>query len=77
MLQSWPIAVARGQRLPINRHEPNLAVQMAAGQPLRQVPEALCAKVRAQIALERKQSDLFMAAIQRMLDREQPGWSAQ
>lgn len=54
-----------------------LAVQMAAGQPLRQVPESLCAKVGAQIASERQQSDLFMAAIQRMLDREQPGWSAQ
>ena len=52
-----------------------LATQMAAGKPLRQVPEDLCARVGAQIAGERQQSDLFFASIKRTLDRESPGWA--
>lgn len=51
-----------------------LAVQGAAGRPLRRVPDALCEKVGRQIAGERQQSDLFMASIHRMLDRDEPGW---
>lgn len=51
-----------------------LAVQAAGGRPLRRVPDDLCAKVGAQIAGERQQSDLFMASIHRMLDRDEPGW---
>ncbi|MET0509603.1 MAG: aldolase [Burkholderiaceae bacterium] len=45
-----------------------LAIQLAAGRPLRRVPEALCAQVSRQIAGERQQSDLFFAAVARLLD---------
>ena len=51
-----------------------LAAQASAGGRLRQVPAALCAKVGAQIAGERQQSDMFMASVHRMLDRDEPGW---
>jgi len=51
-----------------------LATQAAAGRPLRRVPDALAARVAAQIAGERQQSDLMFAALQRRLDREAPGW---
>jgi ribulose-5-phosphate 4-epimerase/fuculose-1-phosphate aldolase len=53
-----------------------LAVRAAAGLPLRRVPEALCAKVAAQIEGERQQSDLHFESIKRMLDRDAPGWRA-
>ncbi len=52
-----------------------LAVQAAGGRPLRRVPDALADLVGRQIAGERQQSDMFLASIKRMLDREQPGWS--
>ena len=52
-----------------------LALQAAAGKPLRQVPAALCATVAAQVAGERQQCDYFFASIKRMLDRDDPGWS--
>ncbi len=51
-----------------------LAVQGAAGKPLRRVPAAMCAKVAAQIQSERQQSDLFFASIKRLLDAQEPGW---
>lgn len=51
-----------------------LAVQAAAGRPLREVPGELCARVAAQIAGERQQSDLFLQSVKRMLDRDEPGW---
>ena len=53
-----------------------LAVQAAGGRPLRRVPDALADLVGRQIAGERQQSDMLLASIKRMLDREQPGWSA-
>jgi ribulose-5-phosphate 4-epimerase/fuculose-1-phosphate aldolase len=53
-----------------------LAVQAAAGRPLRRVPDALCARVAAQIDGERQQSDLFLEATKRLLDRDAPGWRA-
>jgi len=53
-----------------------LAVQGAAGKPLRRVPDEVCARVAAQIAGERQQSDLFFDSVKRMLDRDEPGWSA-
>jgi ribulose-5-phosphate 4-epimerase/fuculose-1-phosphate aldolase len=53
-----------------------LAVQAAAGRPLRRVPDALCARVAAQIDGERQQSDLFFEATKRLLDRDAPGWRA-
>ena len=34
----------------------------------------MCARVGAQIAGERQQSDLFFASIKRMPDRDEPGW---
>lgn len=52
-----------------------LAVQGAAGRPLRRIPDEMCERVSAQIAGERQQSDLFFDSIKRMLDRESPGWS--
>jgi ribulose-5-phosphate 4-epimerase/fuculose-1-phosphate aldolase len=51
-----------------------LAVQAAAGRQLRRIPDALCARVAAQIAGERQQSELFFESIKRMLDRDEPGW---
>ncbi|MDB5803328.1 MAG: hypothetical protein JWN73_650 [Betaproteobacteria bacterium] len=53
-----------------------LAVQGAAGRPLRRVPDEIAARVAAQIAAERQQSDLFFDSVKRMLDRDEPGWSA-
>ncbi|HMS80663.1 MAG TPA: aldolase [Burkholderiaceae bacterium] len=53
-----------------------LAVQAAAGRPLRRVPDALAARVAAQIDGERQQSDLFFEATRRQLDRDAPGWRA-
>ena len=52
-----------------------LAVQAAAARPLRTIAPDLCARVAAQIAGERQQSDLFFASIKRLLDRDEPGWS--
>ena len=51
-----------------------LATQAAAGKPLRRVPDDMCARVGAQIASERQQSDLFFGSIKRLLDRDQAGW---
>lgn len=51
-----------------------LAQQAAGGRPLRVVGEADCRVIAAQIAGERAQSDLFLAAVKRLLDRDQPGW---
>ena len=51
-----------------------LAVQAAGGRALRRVPDELCAATAAQIAGERQQSDMFMASVKRMLDRDEPGW---
>jgi ribulose-5-phosphate 4-epimerase/fuculose-1-phosphate aldolase len=51
-----------------------LATQAAAGRPLRQIDPKMATAVAAQIAGERQQSDLYFAAIKRLLDRDQPGW---
>jgi hypothetical protein len=48
---------------------------LAAGNPLRRIPDALAEKVGGQIAGERQQSDMFFQASQRTLDKESPGWS--
>lgn len=53
-----------------------LAQQAAAGRPLRHIPPAVCARVAAQIAEAREQSDMFFASIKRMLDDEGPEWRA-
>ena len=53
-----------------------LAVQAAAGRPLRRVPDETCARVAAQIDGERQQSELFFDAVKRLLDRDAPGWRA-
>ena len=53
-----------------------LATQAAGGRPLRRVPEAMCARVAAQIDGERQQSDLHFESIKRLLDRTAPGWRA-
>jgi ribulose-5-phosphate 4-epimerase/fuculose-1-phosphate aldolase len=53
-----------------------LATQATAGRPLRQVPDALCERVAAQIAGERAQSDLMFASLKRLLDRDERGWRA-
>lgn len=48
----------------------------STGGRLRTIPPEVCAATARQIAGERQQSDLFFAAIKRLLDRDQPGWSA-
>jgi ribulose-5-phosphate 4-epimerase/fuculose-1-phosphate aldolase len=45
------------------------------GLPLRVVPGEIAAQTRAQMDAERGQSDLHLAALKRLLDREQPGWN--
>ena len=51
-----------------------LALQGAAGKPLRIIDDAVCRATALQIAGERAQSDLFFASIKRLLDRDQPDW---
>lgn len=51
-----------------------LALQAAAGRPLRHLPDALAARTAAQFAGERQQSDLMFDAVKRLLDRDAPGW---
>jgi ribulose-5-phosphate 4-epimerase/fuculose-1-phosphate aldolase len=45
------------------------------GRPLKIVPENIAALTRSQMDAERGQSDLHLAAWQRILDRDAPGWS--
>jgi ribulose-5-phosphate 4-epimerase/fuculose-1-phosphate aldolase len=45
------------------------------GARLRLVPDRIAALTRAQMDAERQQSDLHLAALKRLLDRAQPGWS--
>ena len=45
------------------------------GSPLRLVPDDIAAQTRAQMDAERQQSELHLAALKRILDRTQPGWS--
>ena len=45
-----------------------------SGRPLKIVPGEIAAGTRAQMDAERQQSDLHLAALKRILDREQPGW---
>ena len=44
------------------------------GIPLKLVPDAIAAQTRAQMDAERRQSDLHLAALKRILDRDEPGW---
>jgi ribulose-5-phosphate 4-epimerase/fuculose-1-phosphate aldolase len=53
-----------------------LARGLAGDAPLRCVPDAICAEVARQVSGERQQSDLLFASIKRLLDRDEPGWSA-
>lgn len=50
-----------------------LATQQAGGRPLREISPEMCAQVSRQIAGERQQSDLFFAAVARLLERDGPG----
>ncbi|MFA7665120.1 MAG: aldolase [Burkholderiaceae bacterium] len=52
-----------------------LATQAAGGRPLRQVDDAVAARVAAQVDGERQQSDMYFESIRRLLDRDCPGWS--
>lgn len=51
-----------------------LALQGAAGKPLRIIEDDVCRTTARQVAGERQQSDLFFASIKRLLDRDQPEW---
>jgi ribulose-5-phosphate 4-epimerase/fuculose-1-phosphate aldolase len=44
------------------------------GKPLRIVPDKIAAQTRAQMDAEREQSFLHLAALKRILDREEAGW---
>lgn len=48
----------------------------STGKPLRIVPEKVAALTRRQMDGERQQAELHLKALQRILDREEPGWSA-
>jgi ribulose-5-phosphate 4-epimerase/fuculose-1-phosphate aldolase len=47
---------------------------LGTGRPLRIVAEKIAARTRAQMDAERRQSELHLAALKRILDKEQPGW---
>jgi ribulose-5-phosphate 4-epimerase/fuculose-1-phosphate aldolase len=47
---------------------------MGTGRPLRIVAEAIAAKTGRQMAEESGQAALHFAALQRLLDRDEPGW---
>jgi ribulose-5-phosphate 4-epimerase/fuculose-1-phosphate aldolase len=47
---------------------------LAHGQPLKTVPQEIAALTRSQMDAERQQSALHLAALKRILDREQAGW---
>ena len=51
-----------------------LALQGAGGKALNTIAPDVCRATAAQIAGERQQSDLYFAAIKRLLDRDQPDW---
>ena len=46
----------------------------ASGRPLKIVPQEIAAATRAQMDAERQQSELHLAALKRILDKQQPGW---
>ena len=48
---------------------------MGTGKPLRIVPERIAGLTGEQMAQDSEQTELHFAAIKRMLDRDQPGWS--
>jgi len=48
---------------------------MGTGKPLRVVPERIAMKTGRQMAEDVEQTELHFAAIRRMLDRDEPGWS--
>jgi len=49
---------------------------MSTGKPLSIVPGQIVEKTARQIAGESQQADYHFAALKRILDREEPGWSA-
>jgi len=53
-----------------------LAMQASGGQPLQAIAPEVCRATALQIKGERQQSDLYFAAIKRLLDRDQAGWRA-
>jgi ribulose-5-phosphate 4-epimerase/fuculose-1-phosphate aldolase len=46
------------------------------GKALKRLPHAIASTTAKQHAAERQQSDLFFAAMKRVLDRDEAGWSA-
>jgi hypothetical protein len=46
------------------------------GKALKRLPHTIATTTAKQHAAERQQSDLFFAAMKRILDREEAGWSA-
>jgi ribulose-5-phosphate 4-epimerase/fuculose-1-phosphate aldolase len=48
---------------------------MGTGKPLRIVPERVAGLTAQQMAEDGEQTGLHFAAIKRMLDRDEPGWS--
>jgi ribulose-5-phosphate 4-epimerase/fuculose-1-phosphate aldolase len=48
---------------------------MGTGRPLRVVPEHIAANTAQQMTGESQQAALHLAALRRILDREDPGWS--
>lgn len=49
---------------------------MSTGRPLAIVPTQIAARTARQMAGESQQADYHFAALKRILDREEPGWSA-
>ena len=47
----------------------------STGKPLRTQPDEVCAQAARQIGGERQQAELHFAALKRLLDRDEPGWS--
>jgi ribulose-5-phosphate 4-epimerase/fuculose-1-phosphate aldolase len=49
---------------------------MGTGKPLRMIPERIAGLTASQMAEDSEQSKLHFEALKRLLDRDEPGWSA-
>jgi len=50
-------------------------IAQGTGKQLKRLPHSVASATAKQIASERQQSDLHFAALKRLLDRDEPGWS--
>ncbi len=76
IVSSATMAMAFDELYFIERAAQVQVLAMSTGQPLSIVPTQTVAKTARQISGESQQADYHFAALKRILDREEPGWSA-